>query len=80
MSKRCLICEKELKPDVVGYQQATVWTTEGGYGSTIYDPMNGDVHLEAVICDDCLTRKKALIEEVVTTRPPEVEERRRPAF
>ena len=40
---------------------ATVWTTEGGFGSGVYDPMEGSVYLEAVVCDVCLVQKKALI-------------------
>ena len=78
MQQRCLICEKELQPDVVDYQSATIWTTQGGYGSGVYDPECGSVYLEAIICDECLVRKKGLIEEVEVTQPPKVLTRRPP--
>ena len=76
MKRRCLICEQELENGLVDIQAATVWTTQGGYDSTVYDPMTGGVHLEAVICDSCLVRKKEFIEEVTVTRQPEIIERR----
>src|SRR5205085_40464 len=63
MQKRCLICEKDLVPDVVAFQDATIWTCDGNYGSRVYDPLEGNVFLEAAICDACLVRKKGLIEE-----------------
>jgi hypothetical protein len=78
MNKRCLICEKALQPGLVDCQNATIWTTEGGYDSSVYDPNCGGVFLEAAICDECLVRKKGLIEEVEVTRPAEVLTRRPP--
>lgn len=33
----------------------TAFTTEGHYGSTVFDPMNGE-HIEINVCDDCLVQ------------------------
>ncbi len=76
MPKKCLICEKEIQVDAIAAYNATFWTTSGNYGSGVYDPLNGRVFLEAIICDECLLRKKELIEEVVVIQPSEIIERR----
>ena len=57
-----------------------MWQSTGNYGSGVYDPAAGNVFLEAVICDACLVRKKALLEEVVVRRVSEEVERRPPGF
>jgi hypothetical protein len=80
MSKRCLICENEIKADAIGVCDATIWTSEGNYGSGVYDPMSGSVFLEAAICDGCLKSKRDFVEEVVVKQSTEVLERRRPDF
>jgi hypothetical protein len=80
MTKRCLICEKEIEEDDISVHNATVWTSHGNYGSSVYDPMSGGVYLEAMICDACLTRKKGLLEEVVIEQRTEETERRSPDF
>ena len=47
---------------------ATVWTSHGNYGSTVYDPCDEwsaglkSEHLEAVICDLCLDAVSARIQ------------------
>ena len=64
MTKRCSTCEKAVQADDHVVYDATIWTSEGNFGSGVYDPMSGDVFLEAVICDACLIGKKGLIEEV----------------
>ncbi len=61
--KSCIVCDKELKFDEHFVYDATLWRTTGNYGSTVYDE-SGNVYLEACICDDCLKRKKAQVEEV----------------
>ncbi len=76
MKKRCLICENEIRADDTVVYNATVWTSQGNYGSGVYDPLDGKVFLEAFICDACLIMKKDLIEEAVVTQPREVVERR----
>lgn len=80
MTKHCLVCEKEIEGDDVAVHDATVWRSHGDYGSKVYDPLAGDVFLEAFVCDNCLLKKKALIEEVVVQRTTEVVERRSPTF
>lgn len=76
MTKRCLICEKEIETDAVSVSNATVWSSHGNYGSGIYDPLNPGVFLEALICDACLVQKKGLVEEVVVRERHEEVERR----
>jgi hypothetical protein len=78
MTKRCLICEKEIEEDAISVSNATVWTSHGNYGSGVYDPANAAVFLEAFICDSCLIHKKELVEEVVVRQRTEVIERRPP--
>ena len=80
MTKRCLICEGEIASDAIIVHNATVWRCQGNYGSGVYDPADGGVFLEALICDSCLIRKKALVEEVVVKQPREVVERHPPSF
>ena len=57
-----------------------VWRTHGNYGSKVFDPASDAVFLEVFVCDDCLSRKKQLIEEVVVRHTSEVVERRTPSF
>ena len=57
-----------------------VWRTHGNYGSKVFDPASDAVFLEVFVCDDCLLRKKQLIEEVVVRHTREVVERRTPSF
>ena len=45
MTKRCLICENEIAWDAIAVHAATIWTSHGNYGSTVYDPINGDIFL-----------------------------------
>jgi hypothetical protein len=55
----CLVCGAVLRNvlDEVDNQPdgGTACTTEGHYGSTVWDPMNGEF-LEFNVCDECLTR------------------------
>ncbi len=80
MSKRCLICEKELETDRIAVYDATVWTSVGNYGSRVYDPARQGLFLEGYICDRCLVVKTGLVEEVVTRTTHEEIERRPPKF
>ena len=80
MTKHCLICETAIEVDDVAVHSATAWRTHGDYGSKVYDPLAGDVFLEAFVCDDCLLRKRALIKEIVVGQTSEVVERRSPSF
>lgn len=36
---------------------ATVWTSQGNYGSTLFDPMDG-TYLDLFVCDPCLKKRK----------------------
>ena len=38
--------------------EATCFMTQGHYGSTFFDPMDGS-YLEINVCDECLTKAKA---------------------
>jgi len=53
----CFKCDKELESfddNIVHPNNGVVFNTYGHYGSTCFDPMNGDT-IEIVICDSCLT-------------------------
>jgi hypothetical protein len=76
MTKRCLICEREIETGAISISNATIWNTRGNYGSGVFDPLDSGVFLEAIICDTCLVRKKGLVEEVVVREWTEVIERR----
>ena len=80
MTKHCLICERAIEADDIAVHDATVWRSDGNFGSKVYDSLAGDVFLEAFVCDECLLRKKSLIDEVVVRRTTEVVERRSPNF
>jgi hypothetical protein len=74
-NKKCVICEKELKLDPhFIILDAVVCSTQGNYGSSVFDPMNLDgfiqKHLVFYICDDCLVSKSKLFqyEEVVNEK------------
>lgn len=79
--KKCLACEKELEVGQHGIVYgATCWTTPGNYGSRVYDPMLENTYLEAFICDECLARKKSLVEEVTVIIRREENRRKEPNF
>ena len=80
MTKHCLICEKAIEVNDFAPHDATVWRTQGNYGSKVFDAVSDGVFLEAFVCDDCLSRKKQFIEEVVVRHTIEVVERRAPSF
>jgi len=79
--KKCLICERELETDAHGtVYEATIWRSHGNYGSSAYDPMRENRYLEAHVCDQCLIKKKPLLEEVVFQKKFQVLERKEPDF
>jgi hypothetical protein len=80
MTKRCLICEKEVVVSDLGPSDATIWTSPGNYGSAVYDPLREGAFLEALVCDKCLLQKRALVEEVRIRHPEPLVERRAPDF
>lgn len=47
--------------------EATIFTSGGHYGSTVYDPMSQYRHLRIIICDKCLLEHKAEVQEVFVT-------------
>lgn len=75
---KCIVCLKELErhcelSDVIGMMNdATIWRSHGNYGSTLYDPMNGEEFLEAYICDACVESRGDLIYHVKYTKKTEV--------
>lgn len=58
----CIVCDKVLEeaiPDSKNQPyKATTFMTQGHYGSTFFDPMDGS-YLEINVCDDCLTKAKS---------------------
>ena len=58
----CIACGHELKQaieseDTNQPMRATCFTAGGQYGSTVFDPMNGD-YLEINVCDTCLLQRQ----------------------
>jgi hypothetical protein len=47
--------------------KATIFTSGGHYGSTVYDPMSQLRHLRIIICDKCLVMHKDVVQEVFVT-------------
>lgn len=56
----CLICDKRLRNAVSDStnqpDEGTAFDTQGHYGSTVFDPMDG-TFIEISICDECLVKK-----------------------
>lgn len=55
----CLVCGKPFTsvfqtPDINQPCDGTAFTTQGHYGSTVFDPMDS-TQLEVNVCDPCLT-------------------------
>ena len=54
--------------------QATIFTAEGQYGSTVFDGEPG--YLEINVCDDCLVteaRAGHVVQVIGVVRPPELD-------
>jgi len=56
----CIVCSKVLEPafpsevDSHGPYAATMFTSRGNYGSTLFDPVTINLFLQINVCDDCL--------------------------
>lgn len=89
INRVCIVCDKGLVSAFGGNKQdgededdnrnppdgATVWTTTGNYGSTLYDPItNTNEWLECFICDGCLEKKRNVIKKVSEVYPPKQRE------
>lgn len=65
----CIVCETQLDtafdPSQNQPYKGTVFMTQGHYGSTFFDPMNGSC-LEIVVCDECC--KKAMEKKQILHR------------
>lgn len=64
----CFKCGKQPESAVpdspFSYNQphaATVFTSRGHFGSTVFDPISRERHIELTICDDCLIENKAQV-------------------
>ena len=68
MTLKCVVCTGNLEPvwdektfpedkDVNQPWAGTTFYSEGQYGSTVFDPMNGNF-LEINICDNCLKMRE----------------------
>ena len=73
----CIVCRRVLddaftEQDHNQPADATTFTSHGGYGSTVYDPMTERERLEVNVCDDCLVsaaRDGAVLHVSVTPVP-----------
>ena len=79
ITRHCFVCEKSISSALTGKARqkpdeppsgATCWSTNGNYGSEVYDPLaNGsEEKLEICICDECLKQKRALVNKFVEER------------
>lgn len=72
----CLVCGRELKPifsDISGHRQpdgATMFTTHGNYGSTVFDELDG-TQLQINICDGCLKERSGRAHLLIVRRQRE---------
>jgi hypothetical protein len=70
---KCIVCDKQLEPVGGGAVNqpygGTVFTSNGHYGSTVFDPMDGVTFLEITVCDDCLKDKGVLGQVLQGERP-----------
>lgn len=69
----CFKCFKKLESAMPGFMynqpsDAVRFIATGHYGSTVFDPMHGGIHLEINICDECMKEHKGLVIRVATTR------------
>jgi hypothetical protein len=57
----CFSCGKVSEPAFPGFNSppldALTFTSPGGYGSALFDPMRGDEYLLVIICDDCIAKE-----------------------
>lgn len=79
----CIVCGYQPEyaipgdADINQPYKATAFITQGHYGSTFFDPMDGS-HLEINVCDECLNKavdKKQILIYNSGNRIPEVYER-----
>src|SRR5688572_27837829 len=65
----CIVCDKPLESVYSGEVDTgtntpyagTVFDSAGGYGSTVFDPMNHVERLEITVCDECLVKKSTSV-------------------
>lgn len=66
MKRQCFVCEKRVEPygvkddALAPVDDATIWETNGNFGSAVFDPMDSTT-LQIYICDDCLKAKQKLV-------------------
>ncbi len=70
----CIVCNKELEPALPEPEHnqpygGTSFTSQGHYGSTVWDPMDGS-SLEINVCDECLV-KAAYKDQVLHLTAPQ---------
>lgn len=58
MALPCIVCGRELREALQGFSvnqpsEGVLAIIDGNYGSTVFDPMNGEM-LQVNICDPCL--------------------------
>jgi len=84
VDRLCIVCDKEIS-GCLGFDEdgndsfsnppddATVWTSVGNYGSTLFDmgEHTGE-RLECYVCDDCLQKKKNSVYHYQLNRKTEV--------
>jgi hypothetical protein len=68
----CIVCATELEKcsghDSIPYG-GTLFETMGHYGSTFFDPFDGQSKIEIVICDPCLKASEVMMKMLNFTGP-----------
>jgi hypothetical protein len=69
----CFSCGKELVPIHISTpnqcDDAVMFTAYGNYGSTVFDPMNGNISLLINVCDECIVRNHNRIAVLKEIKP-----------
>lgn len=68
----CIVCGTQPEPafshkPTMQPWGATMFSTGGHYGSTVFDPMSRYRRLYITVCDDCLKRNKDRVRLVIET-------------
>lgn len=68
----CIVCGFEPEPvfpdePTMQPYEATMFTSRGHYGSTVFDPMSRYRTLSINICDNCLKERKDCVRLVIET-------------
>ena len=79
IKRNCICCEKSIGSALYNPEEdtldgppddATVWSTNGNFGSTVFDPIDSKLRLELFVCDQCLREKSHMVYAAKTINKP----------